>query len=123
MKEVKHRHSPYCPQTPARDPSPPIWPISFVSKDHIKGPEEKKRRRRGCEGEAARSGGAKGMKSSQEEEEEEEKEEEQEAVDQKTKKCENGSTLKTELNVNVLAATNVKVMERRKWAGRTSEMD
>lgn len=41
---------------------PSHLPLSFVSKDQIKGPKEK-RRRRGGEGEAVRSGGAKGMNS------------------------------------------------------------
>lgn len=46
-------------------------PLSFVSKDQIKGPKEKGRRiRRG--GEAVRSGGAKAAGGKQEEEEEQE---------------------------------------------------
>ncbi|KAM3596878.1 uncharacterized protein V6R79_022085 [Siganus canaliculatus] len=70
------------------DPCPPSippshLPLSFVSKDHTKGPKEKRRRRRRRGGEAVRSqryekaAGAKQEEEEEEEEEEEKKEEEE----------------------------------------------
>lgn len=56
-KEVKHRHSPYCPQTPALQPSLPSAPLLCLqrSDQRAKRNKEEKRKRR--------SGGAKGMRS------------------------------------------------------------
>ena len=53
---------PLLPPNPCPPSLPPILPLSFVSKDQIKGPKET-RRRRGGGGEAVRSRGAKGSKS------------------------------------------------------------
>ena len=56
-KEVKHRRSPYCPQTPALHPSLPSAPLLCLqrSDQRAKRKEEKKKRRRRRSGQERRS--------------------------------------------------------------------
>lgn len=89
-KEVKHRRSPYCPQTPALHPYLPPAPLLCLQRSDQRAKrkdEKKKKRRRRRSGQERRSQSCRGKK----QEEEEKVEEEQEggaleAADQKTKK-------------------------------------